>query len=555
MMTRRQSPGTKGKSWYRCTRTSLWAFRDADLESVSINREANIDSIRVLDEQIIKLKRIRNSLSRISTRIPPEILGHIFAWTLARDPGGSLFSGFQKGSYNFLLVCHHWFEVASRTPEVWSFWGNTLEEWKKRHHRSRTSPLDLVLDQRGPDARFDESLQSAVRARVIQGIVRQVHLRSDNSETMASITSSLTPGDDDSAQNANIESIVWQNTGTPFVDISNFFVRSNLPRLHLLDLFGNFRISSWDNLVSRTTLLTTLSLRISQSSSPTPTMSQLFSILASNPNLQQLALSDAAIPSDANGSALKVSLQNLKLLYLKGDFGFLFGLLCQLVLPEALDSMHLTVFYPTQEDVSQSLGSYMQDHFRRDARFRGRLYLSSEASPGSILISVGAVWDRFAASAPTPPDVTVWVVLPRTETMDQLFIGLIAPIPGENVVAFDFDSGMELPEEVFFMMPNIQTLDLIRAELSEGFLRPNPDGPRANMKLFPSLQSLRLESFTLNNGDWGHLTRYLVHQTSDNQIISLEVAGDSPDMDPEVVGEVEDLVDEFVITPLSFSIY
>ena len=147
-----------------------------------MGREANIDSIRALDEQIIKLKRIRNSLLNISTRVPPEILGCIFAWSLARKSGRSLYSphfdGFQKGSYNFLLVCHHWFEVARRTSELWSFWGATLQVWQKRYHHSGTFPLDLVLDgyKSNPNIHFDGSLQSAVRARAIQNAIRQVHL-------------------------------------------------------------------------------------------------------------------------------------------------------------------------------------------------------------------------------------------------------------------------------------------------------------------------------------------------------------------------------------------
>ena len=43
----------------------------------------------------------------------------------------------------------------------------------------------------------------------------------------------------------------------------------------------------------------------------------------------------------------------------------------------------------------------------------------------------------------------------------------------------DADLGVELPEELFSMMPSIETICLFGATLSEGFLQPNPDGARA----------------------------------------------------------------------------
>ena len=91
-----------------------------------MGREADVHLIRALEKQIeegsgdiIKLKRTRNSVLNISTRVPPEILGYIFAWSLARNAG---FDGLRKGSYNFLLVCHHWFEYTGAS----GFWGEHL---------------------------------------------------------------------------------------------------------------------------------------------------------------------------------------------------------------------------------------------------------------------------------------------------------------------------------------------------------------------------------------------------------------------------------------------
>ena len=518
-----------------------------------MGHEANLDSIRDLDEQIIKLKRVRNSLLNISTRVPVEILGYIFVWSIAWEPRHiphlERFGGLQKGSHNFLLVCHHWFEVASRTPGLWNFWGNTLQDWKKRHHRSVTFPLDLVLDisrNRDPEVHFDGSLHSAVRPRVVQNAIRRVHLRSDRTETMDSLISSLTPSSDDDAQNVNIESIAWRYEGAPPVDISNFFTLSRLSKLRLLDLFGNLQISSWDPLASRITSLTALSLHLFQTL-PLST-SQLFSILASNPNLQRLKLCDAAIPDCADQPTLEVPLPDLKLLSLKGVFRPLFGLLRRLLLPEALDEVHLAAFHPTVEDISRALGPYMRDYFRRDSRFQDKLHVSTSYGLSSTSISVGVMRAQVISPTPTLPSVKVTAMLPLPGVNEKLLTRLIAPIPGERVVSFRLHSDRKPPEELFSMMPNIEMLHLACAGLSGGFLQPNPDGPHAETKLLPSLRSLRLESVTVDDNDWGHLTNYLAHQSSDNQIISLEVTGKFPLMDAGVVDEINGLVEEFTIT-------
>ena len=122
--------------------------------------EINIKSILSLDEQIreqptttTKLKRARNALLNVS-KLPPEVLGNIFRWNVTLEDD---FGGLEERSHNFLLVCHHWFEVASSTPEVWSFWGNTPKDWARWHHHSGSAPLDLVLDVDGEDDAVEQS--------------------------------------------------------------------------------------------------------------------------------------------------------------------------------------------------------------------------------------------------------------------------------------------------------------------------------------------------------------------------------------------------------------
>jgi len=524
--------------------------------------EMNVHLIQALEEQIeegkgdiIKLKRDRNSLLNISTRIPPEILGYIFVWILAREHAWH-FEGLREGCYNFLLVCHHWFEVASHTPELWSSWGNTFQDWKKRHHLSGDAqPLDLVLDECrcNSDTSFDGPLQDAVRNRVRQGTIRRVHLSSNDGGTIPSVILSLTP-DDEGGHNENIESIVWENESHfPIVDISNFFARSRLSSLRSLELWGNFRVSSWDHLASRTTLLTTLSLAITPyPPSHTLTAARLFSILTSNPNLQELTLSGVALPSDTDGSAFQAQLRDLEILSLMGEFRHVFGLLSRLVLPDRLDEMLLNISGPTAEDISQTLGPYMRDYFRRDSRFRDRLGVHSPSSQFSTSVLVGVVRTQTTAPIRELPRVSLIVQAgPHDpDLLVQLLTNLIALIPIKHVVSFDVGRHPTLSENLLSMMPNIEALRISNVKLSEGFLQPNPGGPHANTKLLPSLRLLRLEGVSfLDNDDWNYLTAYLSHQTSDSQAISLEVVGNFAYLHPEAVGEIEDLVEKVTYTP------
>ena len=516
--------------------------------------EINIDSILALEKQIqedtgdiIQLKRARNSLLNISARVPPEILGRIFRWNVI--PEGD-FGGLSKGSYNFLLVCHHWFQVASSTPELWTFWGNTLDQWSRRYQRSGIAPLDLVLNvpyhlRDANPVSFDGPLRDALRDRVASDSIRSIHLQGLGGDLLYSVISSLTLDGNDIRYNS-IESLILESTD---LDISNFLARYRFPKLRDLRLSTIARISSWDYLKLQAASLTTLSLEFTAISS-TPTSSQLHSILASYPNLQNLSLCESMIPNHVgDGPVFRAPLRCLKRLYLRGGCRHVFRLLDQLEYPDTLDHVSLGLLECVAESISGSLAPYLQDRIRRDHRFQDRLEIHASSIPNCISFKFNVVGESDASTTPSrwhrTPSVSFRALF--SEAMPQragevLCVSLITLIPQEHVVGFTGRLSTRAMTDLAVTMPNIEDLYLTGLVISDTFLRPDPP---SRTKLLPSLRRLSLGYLTLQNDDWTPLINYLTHQTSGGQVISLRLCGGRNLVPPDVAREIEKLVQEF----------
>ena len=256
---------------------------------------------------LTKLKRARNSLLNVST-LPPEVLGNVFRWNVTLDGD---FGGLERRSHNFLHVCHHWFEVASSAPELWGFWGNTPQDWARWCHHSGTAPLDLVLNIKYGDDPLGTTLYNVLQDRATQDTIRRVHLKAEDPEFLTSIIASITANSQEVRSN-NVESLIlWNNNSDESVDISDFFSHYHLPKLERLQLV-NCTALSWDFITSRSPVLTTLDLSFSHTS-PSPITSQLLSILASYPTLQEVSLFYHEGPGDGGGNpSPRVSLCYLK---------------------------------------------------------------------------------------------------------------------------------------------------------------------------------------------------------------------------------------------------
>jgi len=549
------------KTWIRtppikhpchCKPTHLGRIPQLDPIGNRLSGETNIESIRDLEEQIrehervtIELKRTRNSLLNVS-RLPPEVLGNIFQWNVSLKTN---FGGLERRSRNFLFVCHHWFEVALRTPEVWSFWGNIPEDWARWHRQSGTAPLDLVLNSIAYDRdTFNVTLRDTLQDRAARDAIRRIHLRSGNAAFLSSILSPLTVACEGVRSNS-VESFILINDDSTSVDTSDFFAHHRFPKLQRLEL-KNSRIESWDLLASQTTVLTTLILHLGYSSS-IPTTSQLLTILASNPTLQKISLSRSAVPNDGGDgggkSPSRVPLHNLKELQLDGGLPHVIGLLHRLHHPTNMDKLDITIFDCAIVDISQTIGPYLRDYLRRRSRSKSGLGLSVSKSERHITLCAGDT----GAIDPSPPvwaevatfvDITMELDQIPQDLLETGVLDLIAHTPREEIVLFRSWGDPVAIQDVSAQLPNLRTLHFGAMPLPPVFQEPSLGG---NEKLLPSLQHIFVERVYVDDDGWSPIATFLAHRASSgNPLVSLTIV-DSPHMCLPEKERIKGLVQEF----------
>ena len=519
-----------------------------------MGREIHHDSILALEKQIeeheraiIRLKRARNSLLNVSTLLPPEIIDSIFHWNVIPDGD---FGGLSKGSYNFLLVCHHWFEVASHTPELWYFWGNSIRDWTRRHTRScGTAPLDLVLDECGNDE-LDDELRDVLRDRAARDTIRRVHLKGfDTAESFSSIISAIaTQGEE--PRSSSVESFMVKNS-SDYVDVSAFFSRYQLPKLHRLCLYG-CRISSWGLLKSHTMALTTLRLTSTgvRRLSPDPTPSQLISILSSNPLIQDLTLSCDSAPDiiDSDRPSPRIPLRHLKTLYLSSSLHYAFLLLNQLELPNKMEILSLSLDNFSPSEISRTLGPYLGDRIRRRGRFPGGgLGLRTNRIIRGFSLEVGST-----RTGEDPAEV-VWFVQVsmlmgmqlEDEEADRLGFDLIVHIPQERVIYLQTALPVLHFQELCAKMRNLACLHLLNMDLSGWLLEPDIHGSHKFEELLCGLDNIIITRPTLDDSDWNPLINFLSRRAAiGNRVHSLRIS-DHPHMDENVAESIKRMVGVF----------
>ena len=524
--------------------------------------EIDIDSIPALEEQIrkheeilIKLKRTRNSLLNVS-KFPPEVLGDIFRQNVIRKGD---FGGLDKRSHNFLLVCHHWFEVASRTPELWSFWGNTPRDWARWYHCPEPAPLDLVLGGHGhgDDYCYDE-LYDVLKDRATEDSIRLVHLQAGDSMLINSILHPLAVNGKEIRSNSLESLVLWNRDDVGPVDVSNFFAHYRFPKLQRLDL-TNCKISSWDHLTSRTSVLTTLKLDFthpSRTPTPTPTTSQLLSILSSNPALRKVALLRRAIPNDGGGeSSFRVQLRHLEELRLGGDLRGVLKLLDRLDHPRNMVLLSLAFHGCNVVDISRIIGPHLQDHLQCCDRSQNGLDLFiSSGNPAyrepHITFHAGDAGEiNFSAPSRAEVNTSIEITIllngePHRDVLERAALDLISHTPREEVVRLRIHNDPTDMVDTYTKFPNLRVLSFDRMPLSAAF-------PNQNLieegKFFPSLERVLLEEMVVDGADWSPLVTFLAHRASSGNRLDTLLIVRSPHMCPEVMEGIKGMVRELKI--------
>ena len=498
-----------------------------------------MDSARNLDsapagvqEHEVGLKPGTNAPLDVFALIPPEIMGEIFYWAQQNDHRPS-----PKVPHNLLFVCHDWFEVAKRTPQLWTSWGHTLQDWELRHTCPTSSKLYLQLDgddssETKQDKHLSKSLRDTLQDRAKQDFIQQVSLIYIKAETLNSIISAIiTPGKEVQSISLELFAVEVLCVDDGRVELSDFFNHYHFPKLRHISIRGECCIPPLDLLASWTTTLVTLTLWISDNSlTPTPTLSQLLSVLSSNPNLQSLALSSAMLPKFTSDKApFQVQLPHLKSIHLSGDSRDGLELLHRLVPANKMDFTRLDFSCHSTLDISQTLARYLGVHILHRGDLHKGLAVSGSCGNYSYHILLGDV-EEFGDTSPSHRNFMevsmYWSMVEELweDEYEEIFFNSLTYISCHIVCYHSSHSLLKL-STLSPAMPNLTEIfvELIMP-LSQWFVGPESGGTRAYGELFPSLKYIKLSRPSTNGWDWSPLTTFLSCRANvGNQLKNLDV--------------------------------
>ncbi|KAJ7573698.1 hypothetical protein C8J56DRAFT_508134 [Mycena floridula] len=239
----------------------------------------------LLFDQVLELKRYRNTIATISI-LPDDILSQIFfEYVLISDP-------WQVKWTKILFVCRRWADLCMNNPKLWAFVSNAnIPRGYHWIHRSKEHPVSFKLKLYETSTRDQFFFLSCLHR------IRSLHITGSKAADLGAL---FEQQDIQQAGISNLESLsVKCSDREPWLLPALLF---QTPRYHSLVLEGaGFSSIDHFNALENLTKLS-LELRLAASDTVTmavmPTMKDLANILERSPHLQDLNLSRYIRQSD-----------------------------------------------------------------------------------------------------------------------------------------------------------------------------------------------------------------------------------------------------------------
>ena len=332
------------------------------------------------------LKRPGSSSLNVPAHLAPEILGHIF-WCEVVSNVNCNIRWVYMNTFKFLLVCHHWFNVATSTPSLWAFWEIPLSECTKYSHISRDVPLyiktfhhysgntPLYINIKPTNPNSDQEVMDASNILQDWGVQKRIcdlHIHT-SAEVLAKIITFMSMPQPSPIQ-SQIKSLkfiaerLWNNKfHKEFPDITNFLKAHSLPGLQCLHL--DDCDPGWKYLICQTSRLTHLHIIINEGSIG-PTMTQLAALFTRNSALEEVCLSfDIAMAPEDSLSKRQIPtsifLPHIHRLEVGGEAAGYVQLLNHLIFSNRLEEVILHLWLnKTKIDVAEGLAPFLYNLFQ-----------------------------------------------------------------------------------------------------------------------------------------------------------------------------------------------
>ena len=465
--------------------------------TVQESRRVIDEKIAQLEQSIVQLKSRRNELAPIS-RLPPEILGSIFARIVAAA-GQPYHVRLITAAVNFTYVCGLWRSVALNTPSIWCSIPFRNREWANAM-LERSRKLDLLVNED-----FNRATDTSPHVLSVKEVlnnhtarIRRLCLTGVSSSTLPVLLADLQP--------CSLRLRTLCLTGDHYAGGPVFPTGLISDSGMLLDLDVTNCGIAWFSL--RFAGLT--SLRIHKTPNR-PCWTNFVTVLQSIPALEildmedSLPLSRGAYPRDAGAQTIKLMhLQKLSLCSTT-SMREISNILSLIIVPPSanlefrclIDTIHDPDMTGSLSDFASSLSIFFSgmDSEQLEKIFYQQLRVRSLVD-GALDI---ATWkdNRKLNSTRHTESTNLKLIIDVPGPVDRVVQEIIPVLPIAKLVTFILDIYLNenILVETFGSLPQLQNITSV-GECTNNLLKAlmhKPSDPLASQSIsFPSLQSMEI---------------------------------------------------------------